>query len=467
MARRRPNAIDRRKFLFTGAGSLIVAARVVAAKSRGTWSANEHGARGDGATLSTAAIQSAIDAAAAAGGGTVTLSPGVYRTGALFVKPGVTLVVGRGVTLLGSQQLSDYPMVQTRVAGIEMQWPAGLLNIYRAHDAHITGEGTVDGDGKVFWDSYWSLRHDYDPRGLRWAADYDCRRPRLIHVYESQNSSISGLHLARSGFWTVHVCYSRHVRVADLVIRNNIGGRGPSTDGVDVDSSEHVTVERCDIEVNDDALCIKAGRDADGLRVARPTRSVRIRDCVVRDAHAGVTFGSETSGGFEDIEVSGLEFQAAVPLGIFFKSSHTRGGTIHRIRVRDIRMQGVKTVVGINLNWNPEYSYARIPEGITDMPPYWRTLATPVPAEKGIPRIHDVRISHVIARGSEALFDARAYPEAPMRDFVFTQLDLEAKRGGVIANAAHWRFERCRLRTADGSLPALEHSSDITGIRSN
>jgi hypothetical protein len=165
--------------------------------------------------------------------------------------------------------------------------------------------------------------------------------------------------------------------------------------------------------------------------------------------------------------VSGLELQSAVPMGIFFKSSHTRGGTIRRIRVRDIRMQGVKTVVGINLNWNPEYSYARIPEGITDMPPYWRTLATPVPAEQGIPRIDDVRISDVIARGSQVLFDARAYPEAPMRDFVFSRMDLEALRGGVIANAERWRFERCRLKTADGSLPVLEHSSDVVGLGSN
>jgi len=448
-----------------GVGALAVAMRVTGKTSRKTWSASDYGARGDGSTLNTRAIQSAIDAAEAAGGGTVTLAPGVYRTGSLFVKSRVTLVIDRDVTLLGSQQLSDYPILQTRVAGIEMQWPAGLLNLYRVRDAHITGEGTIDGDGKTFWDSYWNLRRDYDTRGLRWAADYDCRRPRLIHVYDSQNAGVSGLHLARSGFWTVHVCYSRDVRVSDLVIRNNIGGRGPSTDGVDVDSSERVTVERCDIEVNDDALCIKAGRDADGLRVARPTRSVRIRDCVVRDAHAGITFGSETSGGFEDIDVSGLEFHAAVPQGIFFKSSHTRGGTIRRIRVRDIRMQGVKTVVGINLNWNPEYSYAKIPPGITDMPSYWRTLATPVPAEQGIPHISDVRISDVIARDSKVLFDARAYPEAPLRDFVFSRLDLEASGGGVIANAEHWRFERCQLRTADGAPPGLEHSSDVQGLR--
>ena len=457
--------LDRRTVLCSGAATLLVASGKLAAKSRKTWDATALGARGDGSTLNTRVIQSAIDAAGAAGGGTVTLAPGVYRTGSLFVKTGVTLMIGREVTLLGSQDLSDYPIVQTRVAGIEMQWPAGLLNIYRARNAHITGEGTVDGDGKVFWDSYWNLRREYDSRGLRWAADYDCRRPRLIHVYESRDADISGLRLARSGFWTVHVCYSRNVRVADLNIRNNIGGRGPSTDGIDVDSSEHVTVESCDIEVNDDALCIKAGRDFDGLRVARPCRAVRIRDCIVRDGSAGITFGSETSGGFEDIDVSGLEVHAAVPTGIFFKSSHTRGGTIHKIRVRNIKLQGVRTVVGINLNWNPEYSYAKIPDGLTEVPSYWRALATPVPAGKGIPHIFDVRIADVTARGSAVLFDVAGYPEAPMRDFHFSRLDLEAARGGRIVNAEHWRFDRCQLRTSDGAPPVLQNSSDIVGLR--
>jgi polygalacturonase len=459
------STLDRRIFVSCGAGALIVVAAKIPAKSLKTWDANSYGARGDGSTPNTRALQSTIDAAAEAGGGTVTLAPGVYRTGALFVKSGVTLMIGRDVTLLGSQSLSDYPIIQTRVAGIEMQWPAGLLNIYRARNARIMGEGTIDGDGKPFWDSYWNLRRDYEPKGLRWAADYDCRRPRLVHVYESDHAEIAGLRLARSGFWTVHVCYSRDVHVSDLVIRNNIGGRGPSTDGVDVDSSERITVERCDIEVNDDALCIKAGRDSDGLRVARPCRSVRIRDCIIRDAHAGITFGSETSGGFEDIEVSGLALMAAVPVGIFFKSSHTRGGTIHNIRVRNIKMQGVKTIVGISLNWNPEYSYAKIPDGIADAPAYWRVLATAVPQDRGIPRIFDVRISDVIANGSEVLFDAVAYAQAPMRDFHFARMNLEAAGAGRISNAEHWRFDRCQFRTNDGSPPVIQNSSDIVGLR--
>jgi polygalacturonase len=245
------------------------------------------GAVGDGKTLNTKAIQTAIDEAAKTGA-TIAFKPGVYRTGSIFLKSGVTLRLDKGVTLLGSQNLADYPEIPTRVAGIELTWPAALINVYKQKNVRIVGDGTIDGDGKVFWDSYWALRRQYDPKGLRWAADYDCKRPRLIQIFDSQEIELAGPRLRRAGFWTVHVCYSHDIHIADLEIRNNDGGRGPSTDGVDIDSSHDVLVERVDVACNDDALCIKAGRDADGLRVARPTRDIIIRDCVIRDASAGL-----------------------------------------------------------------------------------------------------------------------------------------------------------------------------------
>jgi len=88
--------------------------------------------------------------------------------------------------------------------------------------------------------------------------------------------------LKRSGFWTVHVLYSDHVKIDGVFIRNNEGGKGPSTDGIDIDSSRQVLVEHADIDVNDDALCLKAGRDSDGLRVNRPTEDIVIRDSIIR-----------------------------------------------------------------------------------------------------------------------------------------------------------------------------------------
>jgi polygalacturonase len=458
--------MHRRSLLLLGlTGAIATAAPPAFAQTVGrTFDAADFGAVGDGESINTRPIQAAIDAAAGAGGGTVVLKPGVYMSGSLFVKSNVTLLIGRGATLKGLRDLAAYPMVRTRVAGIEMDWPAGLLNIYQQKNAKITGEGLVDGDGKVFWDSYWALRREYDPKDLRWAADYDCRRPRLIHVYDADAVEVSGLNLARSGFWTVHVCYSRDVKVSDLIIRNNLGGRGPSTDGIDIDSSERVLVERCDLSVNDDAICIKAGRDWDGLRVARPCRQVKIRDCIVRDALAGMTFGSETSGGFEDIEVSGLRIEYPVPLGIFFKSGHTRGGVINNIALKNIHLQDVATLFRVNLNWYPNYSYAEIPEGMTDIPDYWRALATPVPREQGIPRIRDVRLSDIKAVGGKMGFEAAAYEEAPLRDFTFDRLDWDVREAGSIANADNWRFSDCKIDTLDGTGPKVTASRGVVGL---
>jgi len=428
-----------------------------------TISVNDYGAKGDGRTLDTRAIQAAIDAAAKAGD-SVRFDAGVYLTGALFVKSGVTLRIDLGVRLLGTPDLSQYPLVQTRVAGIEMIWPAGLLNVYRERNVKITGEGIIDGDGKVFWDSYWTKRREYDPKDLRWAADYDCKRPRLVHIYESSDVSLTGLQLMRSGFWTVHVCYSENVRIADVIIRNNEGGRGPSTDGIDIDSSRKVLVERADISCNDDALCIKAGRDSDGLRVARPTEAVTVRDCIVRDAAAGITFGSETSGGFHNIDVSNLKVFHPTPNGVLFKSAHTRGGTISDIRLHDLHFQDVPTLFRVNLNWNPSYSYARIPAGITDVPPYWKVLATPVPREKGLAQLSSVHVKNVKAVGAKQAFDVAAFAEAPLRGFRFEQLDWDAQSAGRIANAEDWRFESAKILTLDGRPPVVEQSINVVGL---
>ena len=413
--------------------------------------ANDYGAKGDGTTLNTEPIQKAIDAAAAVKG-TVTLKPGTYLTGSLFLKSGVTLDVAEGVTLIGSEQLKDYPMLPTRIAGIEMTWPAALVNVRDQHNVRITGKGTIDGDGPVWWKSYWDLRATYEPRGLRWASDYDARRPRLILIQNSSAVELGGgILLKRSGFWTVQILYSHDVHVDDITIRNNEGGRGPSTDGIDIDSSQKVLVEHADIDVNDDALCLKAGRDADGLRVNRPTEHIVLRDSIIRSGAAAVTIGSETSGGFRDIEAYDIKALKGVPSGVLFKSAHTRGGFAENIRIHDLTLEGVAIPIHITMNWNPSYSYAAIPAGLKDVPDYYKVLATPVPEAQGLPHFRNVRISYVKATGARQAFNVSAYAQAPLEDFRIDHLDIEAATAGTIANAKNWKLEDNKIQTADGS----------------
>ena len=120
-------------------------------------------------------------------------------------------------------------------------------------------------------------------------------------------------------------------------------------------------VEHADIEANDDALCLKSGRDSDGLRVNRPTEDVVIRDSIIRDGAAAFTFGSETSGGFRNIEVYNITALSHVPSGVLFKSAHTRGGIAQDIRIHDLTLEGVAVPIHMTMNWNPSFSYATLP----------------------------------------------------------------------------------------------------------
>ncbi|HEY1091881.1 MAG TPA: glycosyl hydrolase family 28 protein, partial [Burkholderiaceae bacterium] len=394
---------------------------------------------------------------------TLRLRPGLYRSGSLFLKSGMTLLLDRDATLLGSQNLADYPVIPTRVAGIEMPWPAALLNVCEQQDVAILGEGCIDGDGKVFWDSYWRLREQYEPRGLRWASDYDAQRPRLLQLFRSARVRIGeGLQLRRSGFWTLHCCYSKDITIDGITIRNNEGGHGPSTDGVDIDSSRRVLVQNADIAGNDDAIVIKAGRDADGLRVARPTEDVIVRDCIVREGAAGITFGSETSGGFRNIEASRITVLGAVPVGILFKSAPSRGGVISGIRLSDFRLDAVPVALRITMNWNPSYSSSDIPANEREVPAHWRTLAAPVSPEQGMARVSDVQISGLRARGAQTAFEVDAYEAAPLQGFRFHCLDIEAERGGHIQDARDWQFSDCSLRL--GEPIAVGTDVDLQGL---
>jgi polygalacturonase len=425
--------------------------------------ANDYGAKGDDVTVNTLAIQKAIDAASNTGG-TVVFTPGIYRTGSIFLKSGTRLRVDKGVEIRGAQDQSAYPVMPTRVAGIEMSWPAALINVYEQTNVTISGQGIIDGDGKMWWDKYREVRREYEPKGLRWASDYDVQRPRLIQIYKSEKVDLQGLTLRRSGFWTVHICYSSHVTVDGITIRNNIGGRGPSTDGIDVDSSSSVVVQNADIECNDDAVVLKAGRDADGLRVNRPTENVIVRNITVRDGAAGITFGSETSGGIRHVEAYRIHVLAPSHNGILFKSAATRGGTIEDISIHDIDIHDVPIVFAITFNWNPTYSYAKIPEGLANVPDYYKVLAQPVSPERGLPHLRNVRIANVKATEATEAFSVLSYPVSPLQNVTFRNIDLSAQRAGVIQNAENWRFENTRIQTSDQSHVQLKDSRDVKGL---
>jgi polygalacturonase len=426
-----------------------------------TFLVTKYGAVADGKTLNTLAIQKAIDAAARKGG-VVTFAPGEYLTGSIFLKKGVTLNLPKGVTLLGSQDLKDYPDMPSRVAGIEMVWPAGLINILGQDNVAITGEGTIDGQGKPFWDKYWAMRKEYDAKGLRWIVDYDAKRPRTLIVANSSNVTLKGITLQRAGFWTVHILYSKNVTADGLVIRNNVGGHGPSTDGIDIDSSSYILVQNCDIDCNDDNFCLKAGRDWDGLRVNRPAEYILIQNCVAGAGDGLFTCGSETSGGIRHVIARGLKAKGT-KYGIRLKSATNRGGTVEDILVENIEMDGVRVPIIMTMNWNPSYSYSTLPAGYTQetLPDHWKKMLSPVTPEQGLPRFRNVTIRNLRATGAKTAVSAEGLPNSVLDNFTLVNISISGATAGKIDHAKGWSIKGLDVKADDQQPVAVTNSADM------
>lgn len=429
--------------------------------SKKIYSVNNYGAVSDTFTVNTASIQKAIDDCAAKGGGIVTFKPGTYVTGSIFIKSNVNLQIDKDVVLLGSQNFSDYPDMYSRIAGLEMVWPAALINIKDAKNAALTGKGTVNARGKFCWDLYWKTRKEYDKKGLRWIVDYDVKRVRTVLVQNASDVTIKNITFKNAGFWTVQLLYSTQLTVDGVIIKNNEDGSGPSTDGIDVDSSTWALIENCDIDCNDDNFCLKAGRDWDGLRVNKPTAYVVIRKCLARRGAGLVTLGSETSGGIHHILATDL-YAKNTDNGLRVKSAFTRGGVVEEIYFQNCVLDSVRTVFQFNLNWYPAYSYSELPNGYTydSIPAHWKSMLQKVtPAEKGIPAAKNFFINNVKANNCRVVFDAVGYPQSTLNNFVFTNTRVTAAVLGTMEYTEGWKYNNF---TVGISKPAPQPK--VTGI---
>lgn len=412
----------------------------------------DYGAKADGVTLCTKAIQAAIDAAAE-DGGMVVLGEGRYLSGSLFLKSGIEFYLSEGTVLLGVQDEAQYPFVASRVAGVEMKWPAGLLNVMNQMDVVISGSGTIDGQGEYWWKKYWGedrkggMRAVYEPQGLRWAVDYDCTRPRNIIIIHSDNIELKDFTCLRSGFWNIHLCYSRRIHVDGVHIGEN---SGPSTDGIDIDSCDEVLIENAVISCNDDSICLKSGRDADGLRVNRVCENVTIQNCRMY-AGSGITLGSETSGGIRNIHIRDNYYEGT-DFGFRIKSARTRGGVLENIKVENLELVNVKHTFSFLLDWNPTYSYCALPEGYTgEVSERWQKLIECVPLEKGIPTVKNIQIKNIQSHytedydGMAMAFEIEAFEGFPIEEVRFQNVQIAAKSFGKIKGVKNWTFEGLTL----------------------
>ncbi len=416
----------------------------------------------DGSKLVTKEIQKLLDDAGKKKG-TVTIKAGRYLVGSLFIPSGVTFVLDKDAVLLGSQDIRDYPIISTRVAGIDMNWPAAILNVYQAQNVTIEGKGTIDGQGQIFWEKFWGkdsqggLMKEYANKGLRWAADYDCKRPRNICLYDSENVTVKEITSKQSGFWNTQLSYCKHCVVDGITV---INGPGPSTDGIDIDSSHHITVSHCFVECNDDNICVKAGRGLEAFQKQTTCSDILITDCELGKG-SGVTIGSETSGGISDITIQNIVFKKT-GIGFRIKTANNRGGYIRNIKVSNLEMEDVFHPFNLQTNWYADYSYAKVPETYQEtVAEHWKKIMNDVSGKESITEVSKIEIKNVIAKRTYPQLISRAFyiegnPQRPIQNISFSNVSIEAKEFGKISGVNNLSFESVNV----SALEVTENKND-------
>jgi polygalacturonase len=382
---------------------------------------SDFGAKGDSATLNTTAIQSAIDQCAAKGGGTVVVPSGIFISGAIFLKKGVSLEIEKGGTLKGSAEQADYPQINTRWEGEERVWTSAFINAIGLENISISGEGTIDGSGDV-----WVKRAASRTPGATQPAGPRLGRPRMICFDKCKNVSISGLTLHNQAVWCLHILYSEKVSVENLRIYadHNI----PSSDGIDVDSSNGVHITGVDIDVNDDCISIKSGKDEDGRRVNKPAENILIEKSRFGYGHGGVAMGSETSGGIRNVEVRDCIMDGQNWAPIRFKSQPSRGGVVENITYRDIKLNNTRKAFEFNLAWR---------------------MVNPKPAADVLPVVRNIKIINVSGTTNN-VGDMHGLEGSLIDGVTFTNCSIKADRGFTIEHAKNVDLSGLKLEVKNG-----------------
>jgi len=370
-----------------------------------TCDVREFGAKGDGTTKDTAAIQKAIDVCALnKGGGLVMLSGGMFLTGPISLKSNITLNVAAGATLLGSPDREDYPKI-TFARNPTVQPLVGSVN---AENIVITGGGTIDGNGHVWWEYVKGVK-DSGVLGT------DHPRPMGVVFDHSKHIRVENITVQNAGFWQVVPYYSD-----DLIFRNMtiLAPHSPNTDAIDPFSSSNIVIDHVRSSVGDDNIAIKSGA-IDSPGPDAPSTNITITDCTFENGH-GLSIGSEIAGGVQHVHAERIHFKGT-DQGIRIKANRDRGNDVSDISFKDIDMVDVKTAILIS-----EYYPKVYPEGTVES----------VPVGRLTPHFHDISIEDVRATGSDVAGVIVGLPESPVVGLTLKNVDIQAKTGMKIAYAS-------------------------------
>lgn len=462
---------------------------------RDTVNIMSYGAVADGLTLNSKAINSAIEACAAKGGGTVVIPRGSFVSGPVIMKSNINLHLDKGALVLFTSDFNQYPLVRSSFEGVDAARCQSPVVAENLESIAITGEGIMDGNGfywrpvprdkmtesqwknhqkkyggvltddKKMWYSSEKALRGFKEKNIgkledKSLSDFenvkDFLRPNMIRIANCKNILIQDVTFENSPAWTTHIMLSEHITLKNLKVKNP--WYGTNTDALDLESCKYALVDGCVFDTGDDGICIKSGRDEEGRKRGKATENIIVKDCTVYHSHGGFVVGSEMSGGANNLFISDCNFIGS-DIGLRFKTTRGRGGIVENIYVNNVNMKDIPAEAILF----DMYYMAKDPvvlSGEKREPPKVELK----PVDETTPQFRNFYFRNITCNGAAKGIFVRGIPEMHVKNIWIENAVLQADEGIDIQEATNINLDNITILSKNTSPVVYVLNSDKIAI---